>query len=196
MTKEEVDAVGQGRVWAGQQALEHKLVDQMGGLRDALDAAREAGAAARPTRRSRSTRRSNSRSSSMRSASSVSRRAPASRSRRCPFPCPRDPPRRRPAHAVRRRRGACAHGVGPARGHDRRRDRRLTTSQSFALGSMGSRQTNTEQCALQMTVSATLPSTRRARPVSPRLPMKMVSTSSASARSRMTAADSPSRCSK
>jgi protease-4 len=42
MSKEEVDAVGQGRVWAGQQALEHKLVDQMGGLRHALDAAREA----------------------------------------------------------------------------------------------------------------------------------------------------------
>jgi protease-4 len=43
MTKEEVDAVGQGRVWAGQQALEHKLVDRMGGLRHALDAARELG---------------------------------------------------------------------------------------------------------------------------------------------------------
>jgi len=42
MTKEEVDAVGQGRVWAGQQALEHKLVDQMGGLRHALEAARDA----------------------------------------------------------------------------------------------------------------------------------------------------------
>lgn len=42
MTKEEVDAVGQGRVWAGQQALDHKLVDQMGGLRHALDAARAA----------------------------------------------------------------------------------------------------------------------------------------------------------
>jgi protease-4 len=42
MTKEEVDAVGQGRVWAGQQALDHKLVDRMGGLRNALDAAREA----------------------------------------------------------------------------------------------------------------------------------------------------------
>jgi protease IV len=41
MTKEEVDAVGQGRVWAGQQALEHKLVDRMGGLRHALEAARE-----------------------------------------------------------------------------------------------------------------------------------------------------------
>ena len=43
MTKEEVDAVGQGRVWTGQQALEHKLVDKMGGIRDALDAARAAG---------------------------------------------------------------------------------------------------------------------------------------------------------
>jgi protease-4 len=42
MTKEEVDAVGQGRVWAGQQALDHKLVDQMGGLRHALAAARDA----------------------------------------------------------------------------------------------------------------------------------------------------------
>jgi protease IV len=42
MTKEEVDAVGQGRVWAGQQALDHKLVDHMGGLRHALDAARDA----------------------------------------------------------------------------------------------------------------------------------------------------------
>jgi protease-4 len=42
MTKEEVDAVGQGRVWAGQQALERHLVDRMGGLRHALEAAREA----------------------------------------------------------------------------------------------------------------------------------------------------------
>ncbi|MDB4938174.1 MAG: Protease [Labilithrix sp.] len=42
LTKEEVDAVGQGRVWAGQQALEHKLVDRMGGLRHALEAARAA----------------------------------------------------------------------------------------------------------------------------------------------------------
>ena len=41
MTKEEVDAVGQGRVWAGQQALERKLVDRMGGIRHALEAARE-----------------------------------------------------------------------------------------------------------------------------------------------------------
>jgi protease-4 len=42
MSKEEVDAVGQGRVWAGQQALDKKLVDRMGGLRHALDAARDA----------------------------------------------------------------------------------------------------------------------------------------------------------
>lgn len=42
MTKDEVDAVGQGRVWAGQQAIQHRLVDRMGGLRDALQAAREA----------------------------------------------------------------------------------------------------------------------------------------------------------
>jgi protease-4 len=43
ISKEEVDAVGQGRVWAGQQALDKKLVDRMGGLRNALDAARDAG---------------------------------------------------------------------------------------------------------------------------------------------------------
>jgi protease-4 len=43
MTKEEVDAVGQGRVWAGQQALGVKLVDRMGGLRHAIEAARSAG---------------------------------------------------------------------------------------------------------------------------------------------------------
>jgi protease-4 len=42
MTKEDVDAVGQGRVWAGQQAFDKKLVDQLGGLRHALAAAREA----------------------------------------------------------------------------------------------------------------------------------------------------------
>lgn len=41
MTKEAVDAVGQGRVWAGQQAIERGLVDRMGGLRHALEAARE-----------------------------------------------------------------------------------------------------------------------------------------------------------
>jgi len=40
LTKEQVDAIGQGRVWAGQQALQNGLVDRMGGLREALDAAR------------------------------------------------------------------------------------------------------------------------------------------------------------
>lgn len=43
MTKAEVDAVGQGRVWMGQQAIQHKLVDKMGGIRHALEAARAAG---------------------------------------------------------------------------------------------------------------------------------------------------------
>ncbi|MBK8214473.1 MAG: signal peptide peptidase SppA [Myxococcales bacterium] len=43
MTRSEVDAVGQGRVWAGQQALDKKLVDEMGGLRHALEYARKAG---------------------------------------------------------------------------------------------------------------------------------------------------------
>ncbi len=42
MTRQAVDAVGQGRVWAGQQALERGLVDRMGGLRHALAAARDA----------------------------------------------------------------------------------------------------------------------------------------------------------
>lgn len=43
MTKAEVDAVGQGRVWTGQQAHQHKLVDKLGGLREALAEARAAG---------------------------------------------------------------------------------------------------------------------------------------------------------
>ena len=42
MTKAEVDAVGRGRVWMGQQAIDKHLVDHLGGLRDALAAAREA----------------------------------------------------------------------------------------------------------------------------------------------------------
>ncbi|MGH7270923.1 MAG: signal peptide peptidase SppA, partial [Polyangiaceae bacterium] len=42
MTKDEVDAVGRGRVWVGQEAIEKHLVDHLGGLRDALAAAREA----------------------------------------------------------------------------------------------------------------------------------------------------------
>jgi protease-4 len=43
MRKEDVDAIGRGRVWTGQQALERHLVDHLGGLREALDAAREEG---------------------------------------------------------------------------------------------------------------------------------------------------------
>ena len=40
LTKSAVDAVAQGRVWTGEQALERKLVDEIGGLRQALDEAR------------------------------------------------------------------------------------------------------------------------------------------------------------
>jgi len=43
LTKEQVDAVGQGRVWTGEQALQRKLVDELGGLRQALAAARALG---------------------------------------------------------------------------------------------------------------------------------------------------------
>jgi protease-4 len=42
MDREAVDAVAQGRVWTGRQALEHGLVDSLGGFQDALDAAAEA----------------------------------------------------------------------------------------------------------------------------------------------------------
>ena len=42
LTKEQIDAVGRGRVWTGQQALERHLVDHLGGLREALAAARAA----------------------------------------------------------------------------------------------------------------------------------------------------------
>ena len=42
MTKADVDAVGRGRVWMGQQAIERRLIDHLGGLREALAAARAA----------------------------------------------------------------------------------------------------------------------------------------------------------
>ncbi len=42
MSKAEVDKVGQGRVWTGEQAQARKLVDELGGLRQALDYARKA----------------------------------------------------------------------------------------------------------------------------------------------------------
>ncbi|HEX6765761.1 MAG TPA: S49 family peptidase, partial [Polyangiaceae bacterium] len=41
LTKQAVDAVGQGRVWTGEQAAERKLVDEIGGLRQALAYARQ-----------------------------------------------------------------------------------------------------------------------------------------------------------
>jgi len=41
MTVEEVDKVGQGQVFTGEQALGHRLIDELGGLRQALAAARE-----------------------------------------------------------------------------------------------------------------------------------------------------------
>ncbi len=41
MSREAVDAVGGGRVWTGRQALEHGLVDELGGLDVAIERARE-----------------------------------------------------------------------------------------------------------------------------------------------------------
>jgi protease IV len=41
LTTEQIDAVGQGRIWTGRQALENKLIDRVGGLREAIDRARE-----------------------------------------------------------------------------------------------------------------------------------------------------------
>lgn len=41
-TKEEIDTIGQGRVWTGNQALAHGLVDKLGGLEDAVQIAVEA----------------------------------------------------------------------------------------------------------------------------------------------------------
>ena len=39
MTKTQVDAIGQGRVWSGQDALKIGLVDKIGGMDDAIKAA-------------------------------------------------------------------------------------------------------------------------------------------------------------
>ncbi len=41
LTPEMVDSLGRGRVWTGQQALEHGLVDELGGLDRAIQVARE-----------------------------------------------------------------------------------------------------------------------------------------------------------
>ena len=39
MTQEQIDAIGQGRVWTGTMALERGLVDVLGGLDDAIEIA-------------------------------------------------------------------------------------------------------------------------------------------------------------
>lgn len=39
MTKAEIDSVGQGRVWTGEQAKERGLVDELGGMDDAIESA-------------------------------------------------------------------------------------------------------------------------------------------------------------
>ncbi len=41
LTKDDVDKAGRGRVWTGRQALDLKLVDQLGGLSTALDLAKQ-----------------------------------------------------------------------------------------------------------------------------------------------------------
>ncbi|MFW5755858.1 MAG: signal peptide peptidase SppA, partial [Tangfeifania sp.] len=41
MTKEAVDEIGQGRVWSGENAMEIGLIDQFGGLQDAIELAAE-----------------------------------------------------------------------------------------------------------------------------------------------------------
>ncbi len=41
ITKEEVDEIGEGRVWSGENALERGLVDELGGLQDAIKLAAE-----------------------------------------------------------------------------------------------------------------------------------------------------------
>jgi protease-4 len=41
LTRDAVDQVGQGRVWTGRQAFDRKLVDKLGGIREALEEARQ-----------------------------------------------------------------------------------------------------------------------------------------------------------
>lgn len=41
MSKEEIDKIGQGRVWTGEQAVEIGLVDELGGIETAIEAAAE-----------------------------------------------------------------------------------------------------------------------------------------------------------
>ncbi|GAM28666.1 hypothetical protein SAMD00019534_118420 [Acytostelium subglobosum LB1] len=42
LTRDEVEASAQGRVWTGKQALERKLVDKIGGMHEAIELAKEA----------------------------------------------------------------------------------------------------------------------------------------------------------
>lgn len=57
MTPEAVDKVARGRVWSGQDALGVGLVDKLGGLDDAIKAARRAPSWATATRSATSRRR-------------------------------------------------------------------------------------------------------------------------------------------
>ncbi len=41
MTKEQVDEIGQGRVWSGENAIENGLIDEFGGIQDAINLAAE-----------------------------------------------------------------------------------------------------------------------------------------------------------
>ena len=41
MTKEEVDSIGQGRVWTGKDAIDLGLIDVLGGMEDAIAIAAE-----------------------------------------------------------------------------------------------------------------------------------------------------------
>ena len=50
LSVEAVDAIGGGRVWTGRQALEHGLVDELGGLARAIDVARELAGLSRRSR--------------------------------------------------------------------------------------------------------------------------------------------------
>jgi ClpP class serine protease len=43
MTREELEPIAQGKVWTGRQALEHKLVDELGGLDAGARKARQLG---------------------------------------------------------------------------------------------------------------------------------------------------------
>jgi protease-4 len=47
MTKDEVNAVGRGRVWTGRQAKEIRLVDELGGLTKAIELAKSLAGIAR-----------------------------------------------------------------------------------------------------------------------------------------------------